>query len=163
MRMLRTGLSHLPDSGDDEESKRPGSPAEDIVQLDHDDPRAIEFRNRLRTWFRKPPWSSVRLHEVRQWLYWSIFNKNMPSLDELTHPQRVVMDDAIALIEKRTGSKIEEGSNPTAPPMRLTVDDVNILWHPLCYYVAIWFINSCLKRWYESRWNARFRSYHMLE
>lgn len=45
-------MADLSADGKDEESwdsERPGSPAERIVQLEHDDPRAIDFRNYLRT------------------------------------------------------------------------------------------------------------------
>lgn len=47
-----SGMSNLPEDGFDEESMdgaRPGSPAEPIIQLEDDDPRAIDFRNVLRT------------------------------------------------------------------------------------------------------------------
>ena len=52
-RVLQSGLASLPEDGFDEESldvDRPGSPAESITALEFDDPRAIDFRNYLRTW-----------------------------------------------------------------------------------------------------------------
>lgn len=53
-RVLRAGTASFPGSpAFDEEtldSERPGSPDEDIVQLDADDPRAIDFRNSFRNW-----------------------------------------------------------------------------------------------------------------
>ncbi|KAL0070692.1 hypothetical protein AAF712_001913 [Marasmius tenuissimus] len=51
-RVLKAGLAQLPEEGFDEETTdcpRPGSPAEEIVQLESHDPRAIDFRNTLRT------------------------------------------------------------------------------------------------------------------
>ncbi|KAF8195811.1 hypothetical protein K438DRAFT_1826557 [Mycena galopus ATCC 62051] len=62
-RVLKSGLAVLPEEGYDEESldfDRPGSPAEPITQLTSTDPRGIEFRNVLRTWFGRVPWSSIR-------------------------------------------------------------------------------------------------------
>ena len=53
-RVLKAGLADLPEDGYDEETTkaaRPGSPAEDIVQLEKDDHRAVDFRNSLRTWY----------------------------------------------------------------------------------------------------------------
>lgn len=50
---VSAGLANLPEDGYDEESldyERPGSPAESIIQLEPDDPRAIDFRNSLRTY-----------------------------------------------------------------------------------------------------------------
>ena len=52
-RVLQSGLAALPDDGYDEETldvDRPGSPAEAITALQFDDPRAVDFRNYLRTW-----------------------------------------------------------------------------------------------------------------
>lgn len=141
----------------------PGSPGERIIQLERDDPRAVDFRNSLRTWFRKVPWSSIKLHEVRQWLYWSIFNAALPPLEEISHSRRVILNEALDLLEKRSGCQFEEGSNPTVPPILLTIDKVNIMWRPLTYYTIIWSINFFLRTWYESRWNARFRSHDGLE
>jgi len=162
-RMLKTGLANLPEDGGDEESERPGSPGEDIIQLQRDDPRAIDFRNTLRTWFFKAPWSSIKLHEVRQWLYWSIFNNDLPPLEVLPRSHRVILDEALNLLEKRAGCRIPEGSNPTMPPIRLTIDSVNITWRPLTFYIIICFINSCLRLWYKAKWNAHHGSYHRLE
>ncbi len=50
-RVLLTGLVFPPEGGpDEEEGNRPGSPTEFTVALDKDDPRAIDFRNSIRTW-----------------------------------------------------------------------------------------------------------------
>lgn len=51
-RVLKAGLAPLsPDDGSDEEvGNRPGSPAEDIIAMEFNDPRAVDFRNYLRTW-----------------------------------------------------------------------------------------------------------------
>ncbi len=52
-RVIQSGLAALPENGLDEESlgvDRPGSPAYAIEKLAHDDERAIDYRNRLRTW-----------------------------------------------------------------------------------------------------------------
>ena len=52
-RVLQSGLADLPEDGFDEEtldSERPGSPAEQVITLQRDDPRAVDFRNYLRTW-----------------------------------------------------------------------------------------------------------------
>lgn len=53
-RVLQSGLASLPEDGGDVESAgpdRPGSPAEIIEKLAIDDPRAIDYRHRLRTWY----------------------------------------------------------------------------------------------------------------
>jgi len=165
-RVLKAGLANLPEDGFDEESldsERPGSPAEAIIQLEHDDPRAIDFRNVLRTWFGRVPWSAIRLHEIRQWLYWSIFNTDLPPLESLPQSHRVVLDDALDMLQKRLGKKVPEGSYPQALPMRLTLDNVRITWRPLSYYVTIWLVNNCLRTWFQSSWKMHHGSYDGLE
>lgn len=162
-RLLKAGLPSFPENGDGEESEKPNILEENVVQLERDDPHAVDFRNCLRTWFRKVPWSSIKLHEVRRWLYWSIFNAPLPPLEEILHSRRVILDAALDLLEKRSGCKLGEGSDPTVPPILLTLDSVNVMWRPLTYYAIIWTINSFLGIWYECQWNARFASHDGLE
>jgi pimeloyl-ACP methyl ester carboxylesterase len=151
-RILKTGLASLPPNGYDEETldqERPGSPAEVIVQLEHDDPRAIDFRNALRTWFGRQPWSKIRLHEVRQWVYWSIFNKELPELEALPQSHKSVLDDTLELLERRIGKRIPEGSDATSKAMLLNIDKPNILWRPFTFYALIATVNFCLDWWYQ--------------
>jgi hypothetical protein len=162
-RMLRTGLANLPEHGDDEESERPKSPEEKILQLERDDPRALDFRNCLRTWFHKAPWSSIRLHEMRQWVYWSIFNAALPPLQDISPSRRVILDEALDLLEKRSGCQLQKGSNPAISPVLLTIDKVTIMWRPLTYYFILCALNLILRVWYVIKWNARFRSHDGLE
>ncbi|RDB22664.1 hypothetical protein Hypma_010101 [Hypsizygus marmoreus] len=145
-RLLTTGLAHLPVNATDE----------DMIQLEPDDPLAVDFRNTMRTWFRKAPWSSVKLHEVRKWLYWSIFNADMPPLETLSTSQRAILDRTVDLLQKRSGYIFQEGSNPAAQPMRVTIDDVNILWRPFTFYMAIFSINFCFKKLYEFVWDTHY-------
>ncbi|THV08470.1 hypothetical protein K435DRAFT_847328 [Dendrothele bispora CBS 962.96] len=165
-RVLKAGLADLPEDGYDEETlnvSRPGSPEETIVKLEADDHRAIEFRNTLRTWFGKVQWSVVRKHEVRQWLYWSIFNTDLPPLSELSESHRTVLDDTMQLLEKRLGQEIPEGSCPDARPMRLSVDPVHILWRPFVLYASVAVANFYLKNWHWKKRGFQSGSYENLE
>lgn len=52
-RVLQSGLVSLPEDGGDEDyysKPRASSPDAVIEQLDKDDARAIDYRNRMRTW-----------------------------------------------------------------------------------------------------------------
>jgi len=49
-RVLQTGLVEYDCPDDPEMTRRPLSPDQIITKLDQDDPRAIDFRHRLRTW-----------------------------------------------------------------------------------------------------------------
>ncbi|KAH9482722.1 hypothetical protein JR316_0004822 [Psilocybe cubensis] len=154
-RLLKAGLANLPEDGGDIETlliKRPGSPAETITQLERHDPRAIDFRHCLRTWFCKVPWSSIKLLDIQKWLFWAMYNSDLPSRDSISATQRIAIDEAVALLQKRAGSKFEEGFNSTITPMRLTIDKINILWRPLTFYVIVTFVNSVIRALYTRSW-----------
>ncbi|KAJ7068340.1 hypothetical protein C8F01DRAFT_605353 [Mycena amicta] len=146
-RVLKAGLANLPEDGS--EAHRPGSPTQTITQLKPDDPRSIDFRNMLRTWFGRVPFSQIRRLEVKRWIYWSIFNKDLP--DTISPSHQDVLDDALRLLEMRLGTKVTEGSNPKILPMRLTLDKVQISARPFFLYVLIFSVNWVLGKWYAWR------------
>lgn len=153
IRMLKAGLANLPLDGGDLETlviDRPGSPAETIVQLERHDPRAIEFRHALRTWFCQVPFSTIKVHHVRKWLYWAMYNAEIPPEQDMPKLHSIAVDDALALLQKRIGGKIEDGPDGHVKPMLLTIDKTNILWRPLTFYCLVGTINWCLKKMYTS-------------
>ncbi|KAG6873773.1 hypothetical protein C0995_011592 [Termitomyces sp. Mi166 len=162
-RLLKSGLVDLPADGGDEESQRPGSPEEDIVQLELNDPRAIDFRNALRPWFGNATWSSIKLHQVRQWVFWSIYNADMPPYESLTASQQDVMAGALDLLQKRCGCIFEEGSNPSVKTMRMTLDRANVILRPFTFYLSIFLTNLSLRKWFQYAWSVRFDHYNGLE
>jgi len=165
-RVLKSGLAVLPAEGYDEESldvDRPGSPAEPITQLDFTDPRGIDFRNVLRTWFGRVPWSSIRRLEVKKWLYWSIFNKDLPQKHDIPPSHQAVLDETLELLEKRLGTRVPDGSNPAASPIRMTLDKVHVYGRPFFYYALIFAVNWYLRTWYGKYWNLRHGNYKGLE
>lgn len=152
-RLLKAGLANLPPDGGDLETlfiERPGSPVESIVQLERHDPRAIDFRHSLRTWFCKAPFSTIKLHHIRKWLYWAMYNAELPPPEHLSKSHQIALDNALALLQKRVGCKIEEGSDEEIKPMLLTIDKTNILWRPLTFYSVICLINWLLKLWHTN-------------
>jgi hypothetical protein len=166
MRVLKAGLARLPEDGFDQETleiERPGSPAETIERLEHDDPLAIEFRNVTRNWFGRAPWSSIRLQEVNSWLYWSIFNAALPPLESLSSTHRAALDHALNLLQKRTGSIIPKGSAPSIKPMRPTVDETTIICRPLSWYAIITGLNWGIKKWLQYAWDTHYGSHNGLE
>ncbi|KAJ7498836.1 hypothetical protein FB451DRAFT_1117567 [Mycena latifolia] len=165
-RVLKTGLANLPEEGYDEESldvDRPGSPTESITQLELHDPRSIDFRNVIRTWFGRVPWSSIRRLEVEKWIYWSIFNKDLPELHLVSPAHQAVLDDTLELLEKRLGTRVTPGSNPRIMPMRMTLDPVVVAARPLFYYAFVFVINRYIRKWYADNWNLRHGNYDGLE
>ena len=165
-RMLKTGLANLPeDEGDIEtlDTVRPGSPAEAIEQLARHDPRAIDFRNSIRTWFCKAPWSSIKLLEMRTWLYWAIYNSNLPTSAEIPEEQQIALDEILSLLQKRVGCKVEQGSDPAIPPMRVDMDRMGIQLRPLSFYVFISSLNCVLRHLYKSLWSAKYASFGGIE
>ncbi|TRM67722.1 hypothetical protein BD626DRAFT_479629 [Schizophyllum amplum] len=168
-RILKAGLASLPDDGFDEETTdapRPGSPAEHIFQLDPHDPRAVDFRSTLRNWFGGAPWSAIDVHHVRQWLYWSMFNANMPPLDTLSPAHRGALDETLDLLQKRAGVVLPErvaDPSPAVKPILLTVDKVNICWRPFMFYAALWVVNRTLRYHLTRKHNATYTSHDGLE
>ncbi|KAJ7283568.1 hypothetical protein C8J57DRAFT_739016 [Mycena rebaudengoi] len=165
-RVLKTGLANLPEDGYDEESldvDRPASPVELINQLDFNDPRSIDFRNVLRTWFGRVPWSSIRRVEIQKWIYWSIFNKDLPDSHLIPESHQAVLNDTLELLQKRLGTKVPEGSAPNCQPMRMTLDKVNVSARPFFYYIIFFSINWFLRGWYRRNWNLRHGNHDGLE
>lgn len=163
-RVLQSGLADLPEYGYDEEDVgRPGSPEEDIITLERNDPRAVDFRNYLRTWFGKVPWSSIRRQEMLAWLHWSIFNASFTSLDALPSARQNMMLEVLGMLEKRAGASIPDGSNPDAKPFLLTLDPVSVTWRPFFWYAGVALSNHFQRRYYESKWNATVSTYNGLE
>ena len=159
MRLLKAGFADLPHDGDDIETvitDRPGSLAESIIQLDRHDPRAIDFRHCLRTWFRKVPWSSIKLVEMQKWLYWAMYNTELPPLESLPDSQWTALEEALELLQKRLGCRLEEGSNPKIVPMRITIDKTSIMWRPLTYYAIVCLINFVLRQLYKIWWDLHY-------
>jgi hypothetical protein len=157
--LLKAGFADLPHDGDDIEtliSNRPVNLAESIIQLDRHDPRAIDFRHRLRTWFCKVPWSSIKLVEMRKWLYWTLYNTELPPLDSLPESQWTALEEALELLQKRLGCRLEEGSNPKIVPMRITIDKTNIMWRPLTYYAIVCLVNYVLRQLYKTWWDLHY-------
>lgn len=157
-RLLKAGLANLPSDGGDLENLltvRPASPAETIIQLDRHDPRAIEFRHSLRTWFRKVPFSSINLHHVEKWLYWAMYNTALPPLNQMPEVHRNALDEALVLLQKRIGCKIPEGSNDHVRPMLLTLDKTTILWRPLTFYSMVGIINWCIIKLFKKIYNVQ--------
>ncbi|KAI9001046.1 hypothetical protein BD414DRAFT_473454 [Trametes punicea] len=165
-RVLQAGLASLPEEGFDEETldvDRPGSPAEALAVLAYHDPRAVDFRNYLRTWFGKVPWSAIRRHEMFSWLSWSIFNAPFPGIDKVPESHRKVLLEVVEMIEDRAGAKIPDGSNPAVTPLLLTVDPVNVAWRPLIWYAGVALSNMILRRMFRTKWNVRIGVYKDLE
>ncbi|KAI0081737.1 hypothetical protein K474DRAFT_1612892 [Panus rudis PR-1116 ss-1] len=163
-RVLQAGLSFLPEDGpDEEEGDRPGSPAEEITTLEYSDPRAVDFRNYLRTWFGKVPWSSIRRHEVYAWLYWSIFNESFTSMEALSESRQKILTEVMSMLEMRAGTKIPEGSNPNAKPLLLTLDPVTVSWRPFIWYAGVALSNLILRRRFKTKWGAEIGNYNGME
>jgi hypothetical protein len=161
MRVLRAGFSDQPENGS--LPMKPHAKSHLIEQLEYDDPRAVDFRNVLRTWFGRAPWSSIRRHEIYAWLYWCIFNAPLPPPDSLPHLHHLILEETLDLLQKRTGCIIPEGSAPHIKPMCLTLDKVNVYWRPLMWYVSVTFINWLARTWFEHQHNIRYGSHKGLE
>lgn len=132
------------------------SPCKTITKLDYNDPLAQEFREYMRTWFHRKPWSQIHTHEMRQWLYWSIFNAHLPPDHKLSSTDRAYLEEGMAMIEHRAGISIKKGSNPECRPILLTLDPVTIHPRPLSYYAMVCGTNHWLKWWFQREWGLHY-------
>ena len=115
------------------------------------------------TRFRHVPWSSLRREQVYTWLHWSIFNAAYTTYDAIDHSSRTILDEALNLIETRSGVSIPNGSAPEIKPLLLTLDPVNVCLRPLTWYVVVKVCNIVLKAWYDKFYNLKHGSYNGLE
>jgi len=142
---------------------RPGSPPETVEQLERHDPRAIDFRNSIRTWFCKAPWSSIKLLELQKWLYWAMFHADLPILEEMSESHKAIFGEGIARLQRRLGCKVEEGTNPSITLMRLSLDHMGIQWRPFSFYFLVCSTNLILRRLYQAWWGVQFRHFDGVE
>jgi len=56
-----------------------------------------------------------------------------------------------------------EADNKPTPPLRLTIDPVNIYWRPLTFYAVVAAINLAFRTQLRYRWNTKHASYNGLE
>lgn len=80
----------------------------------------------------------------------------MPSLESMSPTHRHAIDEAVELVEKRSGSKIPEGSNPAAAPILLTLDDIHVSPRPFLWYIFVVFCHGFAHRYLEHRWGVQF-------
>ncbi|KAH7105511.1 hypothetical protein BKA62DRAFT_689909 [Auriculariales sp. MPI-PUGE-AT-0066] len=131
--------------------------------LPFDDPRAVDFRNCLRTWFRGVPFSEIRRADVYAWLYWATYGLPFPGLKALDEVHRAALQDAMQLLEYRVGCEIPEGSNPDARPYLLRLDPISVWARPFVLYALVGLGNLWLRRHLARAYSAREGSFGDME
>ena len=161
---------------------RPASPEEETIQLEHDDPRAIDFRNCVRTWFvnyqihsmsrqliepfrrfGKVPWSHIHTKDAEAWLHWCMFSTSLPPDREMSSVKRTLLSDAVKSLEMRSGKALAIGSNPAVKPLLLTLDPVNVCARPLLLYLVVKAATMCFRNWCTRQFGSRYRRFGELE
>lgn len=116
-------------------------------RLAHDDPRAVDFRNHFRLWFRGKPWRQISRQNMRDWFAWSLFDLYFDKLDEA---QKSMVEEAVVLIECRTGCSLSDDKgekDPTVGVMRLTSDPIVTWSRPGLLYVLGGVMNFTSELW----------------
>jgi len=80
----------------------------------------------------------------------------MPSLECMPATHRCAIEEGVELVERRSGSKIPEGSNPAVTPMLLTLDDVHISFRPFLWYTFVAVGHALTHRVLERHWGVKF-------
>ncbi|KZT62135.1 hypothetical protein CALCODRAFT_505727 [Calocera cornea HHB12733] len=160
LRVLQAGLQPAPALAQGDMA-RPESPMEHVERLEADDPRAVDFRNRIRTWFRKASWDTITRESMLTWLAWSCFD--LPLSECLASPRRrTVLHEALELIERRSGTILPEGPM-TVVPLRLTMDPVIVWGRPLGQYVVVTVLSWTVRLWYQLQHGFVVRKYGEME
>ncbi|GFZ43636.1 hypothetical protein JCM24511_01356 [Saitozyma sp. JCM 24511] len=114
------------------------------IRLHLHDRRAVEFRERLRTWFNHAPWTSIKRDNMLVWLCWSCFN--LPLEEARANPTwSNFLDRSLELLEARTGTTFASGFDPSISIMRLTMDPVNAKGRPFILFAVSNAINWWLR------------------
>jgi len=83
--------------------------------------------------------------------------ESMPS----THKHAI--EEAVELIERRSGTNIPEGSNPAVTPILLTLDDVYISFRPFLWYIFVAVGHFIAHKYLEHHWGAEFDAHGDIE
>jgi hypothetical protein len=131
----------------------------ETIKLHHMDRRAVEFRERLRTWsvtfvscllslmsrFNHAPWESIKRENFIIWLAWACFNAPYEEIKADDEKYGFLLE-SMDLVEARTGTTFPDGYDPNINIMRLTLDPVIAKGRPLILYALTHLINTWLAR-----------------
>lgn len=87
----------------------------------------------------------------------------MPPSESMPATHRRAVEDAVELIEKRSGSKVPEGSNPTVAPILLTLDDVHVSFRPFLWYIFVAVGHVLAHKFLEHHWGVKFDTHGDIE
>lgn len=138
---------------------RPQSPAEPLVSLKYDDPRASDFRNHFRLWFWGAPWKDITRESMGRWLSWAVFDKPLSKIDNM---QKIAVEEATIMMEKRAGGRLREDppeGRDHIEPIALTWDPVNVWSRPGIIYVVGELLNRSSKWYLEWKYSMVEREY----
>ena len=83
-------------------------------------------------------------------------------------PNRVIMEEAIELIEKRSGMLFpkateEELAKNNIVPLLLTIDPLNVVSRPLLWYFFVKLANLLIMKWYEYCHGLKYGKFRSFE
>ena len=67
-----------------------------------------------------------------EWLYWAIFSSTVEDGEEFT----LEVEEFLAEMEQRDGTKLIPGYDPKIKPIRVTLDPVQTTHRPLIWYLV---------------------------
>lgn len=141
------------------------SPSVEITTLARNDPRAIEFRERLRNWFGRAPFEQITARDIRKWLSWACCNLPL-EVAQKDHQKACLIERSAGMLESRTGWKFPKQAPSSGPRpkgvvddkiklMRLTVDPVNVIPRPLWWYVWLWVGEKLALKFIYASWGLK--------
>ncbi|TIA95779.1 hypothetical protein E3P96_03759 [Wallemia ichthyophaga] len=118
-----------------------------LPNLPYDDPKAFDFREKVRTWFSMAEWGAITHTDMLTWLSWSMLG--VP----LSHRNVPFLEECARLVERRTGHAFPLERTPGLPRptiIRLNIDPVRTRHRPLAFYIllaAAHYLTIALLRW----------------
>lgn len=88
---------------------------------------------------------------------------NAPLPEQIPEAHRNAIDDAVELLEKRTGCQIPSGPGPDVEPILLTLDPINIAARSILWYLFIQVANKCLRTYYRTFHGVKYGRFRDLE
>lgn len=126
--------------------------------LAFDDPRAVEFRHEMAGWFLGVRPEHISLHDVQDWLSWSLFGKYYEEViaeDSNAHDMKKFLAGAVDLFAARRGLPFPEKVDLTPKERRnkrvmlLTLDPVHVNSRPLAMYVGTFLLNRVSQAYFS--------------
>ncbi|KAJ2956366.1 hypothetical protein NQZ79_g7774 [Umbelopsis isabellina] len=116
-----------------------------------------DFEEQLPLWFFDAPVASILRGNVKEWLCWAMFCRNIDDIEDGSEEDRFI-DEMLGLLEARSGHLFKPGRNPAVKCCRLNLDPVESVHRPFIFYATVQFLNFAMNLLLKYRGFCRYPS-----